>query len=1207
MKNFITSNSHPASFLTGSTVESMVERAKQLGTGYCVCTDNGYLTDSFKVYNYALKKELKPILGCELYVVLDSVKFNNKPVSNRIKYFTITIHAKNQEAYQYLVKKVSDKKRRTIKILEHEFPVFYWDDICDFSEKNFTAVVGGPQCIVCKNLLAGDKESAEAIFNELKNKFKHNFYSSIIPLEFNKKWVTSSSFTFSNGDTVSLNSSILAETEYTTSFRVTLEEVANKFQLHKSIKKIYINGIGYNVNKHIISAQNYKEFKNIDSDIFEIYNKFIFDMSKKYEVKILLNDYSYFADTKDQLVQNLKLGEEVRLSTNNSIKTTDDIMPYLSKNFSREEISSWIENTYEWASNFDSFKLNYEYRLVKDNQNSLQATMDLIKKIGRFDVNNPVHRKRLKHELDVIHANGVVDLLPYFFPISKALNYYTEKGRVVGPARGSGGGSFLMYCMGITQIDPIKYDLYFSRFLTLGRILKGTLPDVDVDLPDRDLLVSSDGFLNTHYKDRWAQISIRTLIKLKSAIRDVNRFKKGKVEEEIENFAKNLEPAPQGMSDKDFVFGYGDTKGLIDRDPKLRNYIKERPDEWEVVEKTLGIPRQNGRHASAFVISDIPITETIPIMKVSDSENITQYEAKEVEAAGLIKYDFLVVKCLNDIELAIKYINKKNNSENLKAGHFLHNNKELYIWDLPENPEVFDMLAEGKTETVFQLNTSSVTPYVQNMKPRSVEDCAVVTSLVRPGPLEFIDEKTGRNMAEEYIERRMGNSKGEIPILDDLIPETYGIMVFQEQITKITKEITGWDDEKAEDVRIAVGKKQIKIIDELRPQFIDSAAKIGKVDKETAETIWAMIEKFGRYGFNKSHAVAYSMIAHACAYLKYYYPLEWWSAVLSNAEEKEITEVLWPYVKDTLSFPDINLSKEEMVIDYENNMIRNKLSVLRGLGVKVAQSIVSSRPYVSIDDFVKKEVVQPSLARNLIHVGVMDSLFPKEMSLMEKMQSFEDALNAWKYKKKMHKKSNNELNIDLPIEEFIEQAKIHPLTKKCKHSIKEGQIDLKYAFMNPIKDYILKKSIFPTMPIKLYDTIRNSAKNAKIINSAEASFVLDNKMNEIRLINGRTFQNIKNLPHNPDSSQVVKFCLPAYVVETKEFSYQGGQKKALKMIVDTDGYLEEFIKWPDYDTGVLKYPDNLKKNSVIFLYMHRKMNKQKYHTNIDRIVVEDIF
>ena len=1206
MKNFISPISHPASFLTGSTLESMVEKAAKLGTGYFVCTDNGYLTDSLKAYNHANKQKLKPILGCELYVVLDNNKFDGKQKSEKIKYSTITVHAKDQQAYQYLVKKISDKNRKTIKILEHEYPVFDWKDINEFGKQNFTVAIGGPQCIVCKNLLIGKREYAENIFKELNTIFGNNFYSSIIPIEFDKKWMTSSAFTFSNGQTAILNSSITAETDRAITYRISLEEIVNKPNLHSVINRVYVNGIGYNVNKKIISSQNYKEFKPIGVDIFGIYNSFIYEMSKKYGVKILINDYSYFAHKEDKLVQDLKLGEEVRLSIDTSMKTTEDVFQYLSKYYSSEDIEEFIQNSYEWAGKFNSFKLEYKYRMVKESDNSLQSAMDLIKTIGRFDINNSEHRKRLKHEIDVIHANGQIDLLPYFFPISKVLNFYTDKGRVVGPARGSAGGSFLMYCMGITQIDPLKYGLYFSRFLTPGRIKKGTLPDVDVDLPDRDLLVSSGGFLDLFYKDRWSQVSIRTLMKLKSAVRDVNRFKKGKVEEEIETFAKNLEATPQGISDKEFVFGYEDNPGLIDRDPKLRQYIKNRPDEWEIVKKTLGIPRQHGRHASAFVISDVPINDVIPIMRVSDSENITQYEAKEVEAAGLIKYDFLVVKCLNDIELAIKYINQKNGGANLKSGHFVHNNQDLYIWDLIEESSVFDMLADGKTETVFQLNTTSVTPFVQSMMPRSIEDCAVVTSLVRPGPLEFIDEKTGRNMAEEYIERRQGKSRGEIAILDELLPETYGIMVFQEQITKVTKELTGWDDEKAEDVRIAVGKKQAKLIDELRPQFIESCTKIGRVDSETAQITWSMIEKFGRYGFNKSHAVAYSMIAYACAYLKHHYPLEWWAAVLSNAEEKEITEVLWPHVKDILSPPDINLSKEEIVIDYETGTLRNKLSVLRGLGVKVAQSIIGNRPYSDIHDFVKKEVVGPSLVRSLIHVGVMDSMFPKDANLMEKMQLFENALNTWEYKNKMNEKSGKQLDMNLEINEFIETAKKHPLTKRCRHKIPEGEIDLKYAFMNPIKDYILKKSIFPTMPVKLYDIIRNSTQNVKVINSNDNTYALDEKCKEVRLINGKTFQNIKNVPHQSGSNQIVNFCLAGYVVESKEFSYSGGQKKALRIVIDIDGHLEEFVRWPDYNTGVLEYPENLKKNSVIFLFMHRKMGREKYHTNIDSIVVEDI-
>lgn len=1209
MKNFVSPTSHPSSYLTGSTVESMIDKSKELNTGYYVCTDNGYLTNTLKAYNYAKKKDLKLIAGCELYFIDQNCDIIRGTKAEKIRYRTITVHAKNQSAYQFLVKKISEKTRPYIKILEQEYPVFNWDDIAEFAENDFTAVIGGPQDIVCKNLLVDEPVVAGKIFKKLQTLFGEDLYSSIIPMEFNKKWVTSSVFTFSNGDTVTLDSSIKAETQVTGKKLASLEEVAEKFERHKTIKKIYVNEIGYNVNKDIISACNHKDFKPLNTDIYEKYNNFIKAVSEKYNVTMLINDYSYFSNEEDKLVQDLKLGEEVRLFPKHSIKSTEEVIPYLKKYFDDNQINNLIENTYKWANKFDNFKLEYNYQLVKEHENHLQATMELVKKIGRFDPNNEVHRKRLKHEIDVIHSNGEIDLLPYFFPISRVLNHYTDSGRIVGPARGSAGGSFLMYCMGITQTDPIKYGLYFSRFLTLGRILKGTLPDVDVDLPDRGLLLGPNGFFERNYKDRWAQLSVRVIMSLKSSIRDVNRFKNGKVEEEIEKMAKNLDANTP-------VYGYTDdegnyTPGLMDSDEDFKRYTEEKPEEWAIVERTLGISRQNGRHACGFVLSEKPLIETIPIMKVAGHENVTQYEPKEVEASGLNKYDFLIVKCLNDIELALKNINDKFNLDNssdkqFQSGYFDYKGKEQYIWDLPEEEEVFQMLTEGKTETVFQLHTTSVTPYVIDMAPRSVEDCAVVTSLVRPGPLEFIDEKTGRNMAQEYVERRHGRSKGEIPILEELIPETFGVMVFQEQITKMTKELTGWDDEKAEDVRIAVGKKKMEMIKELKPQFIEASAKTGRTDSETAATIWGMIEKFGRYGFNKSHAVAYSQIAYACAFLKYHYPLEWWAAVLSNASSKEITEVLWPHVREILSPPDINLSKEEMVIDYETKTIRNKLSVLKGLGEKVANRITEGRPYKNLEDFVTKKVVGVSLARKLIHVGVLDSLFKPGMNLMDKMQEFENTVELYNYKKKIFDKTEGEIVMNQPIEKFIEAAKAHPKSKRCKHEVKEGKIDMKYAFMNPIKDYILKKSIFPTMPMKLHDIITTSCNNVSIINTEKGSYAVDGYNREIRLINGKTYQNIKELPYQPGSQQIVNFAFCGYVVEAKEFTYQG-HKKALKMIVDIDGYLEEFVQWPDYDSGELIYPENLKKNAVIFLFMYRKMGKEKYHTNIDDIIVEDVF
>jgi DNA polymerase-3 subunit alpha len=344
------------------------------------------------------------------------------------------------------------------------------------------------------------------------------------------------------------------------------------------------------------------------------------------------------------------------------------------------------------------------------------------------------------------------------------------------------------------------------------------------------------------------------------------------------------------------------------------------------------------------------------------------------------------VSALKDINLCLKYINKKHGNKDVETGYFYHNDKKEYIWDLPEDMDVFKMLWQGKTETVFQLNSTTATPLVKKIKPESVLDCAVITSLGRPGPLDFIDEKTGRNMAEEYAYRKAGLSKGDLPILEQLIPETYGVLVFQEQVTKIARELGQMSVIDAENVRIGMGKKKIKLLNSLKPQFIKGASQ--KVGEELAEKVWSMMATFARYGFNKSHAVAYSVISYACAFLKHHYPLEWWAAVLSNADDKEINEVFYKYVKDMVLPPDVNTSTEQMEVDYNINKIRNKLSVISRLGETAAENIIDKRPYKDLKDFVEKGACGPALTRKLVYVGALDSLFEPGLEDIAKLSDF---------------------------------------------------------------------------------------------------------------------------------------------------------------------------------------------------------------------------
>jgi intein/homing endonuclease len=769
----------------------------------------------------------------------------------------------------------------------------------------------------------------------------------------------------------------------------------------------------------------------------------------------------------------------------------------------------------------------------------------------------------------------------------------------------SAGGFLLSYLMGITHIDPIKYGLYSSRFLTIDRIQQGNIPDFDGDFESRIPLVGKDGdsgYLYNKYGNKAAQMSTRTLLRIKSAILDANRFMNGgKVEDSVAELSKSLPTTPQGVEDKDFVFGYEDDdgnhqEGLLEKNNALQKYAVERPQEWEIVTRALSLARQFSRHACSYAVADRPIEDIVPIFEVGGVNRVTQPESKQCEFAGLIKYDFLVVSSLKDIRFCLDYINEKNTPKDtvkMETGHFIDKGKKTFIWDLPEDPDVFKMLAHGKTETVFQLNTVSVTPFVKRIQPQNITDCAVITSLVRPGPLDFKDKDTGRNMVEEYTLRRHGQSEGKIDILNKMIPETYGVIVFQEQVTKLAKDLANMSVIDSENVRIAVGKKKKKLIESLKPKFIEGASE--KVGVETATVIWDMMETFARYGFNLSHAVAYSVISYACAYLKHYYPLEWWAGVLSNAKDKEINETFYKYVKDMVLPPDINLSTERMSIDYSVGKIRNKLSMIAGIGNKSAEKIVNGRPYSNIQDFVNKKVSGAAMTRKLIHVGVLDSLFSPTDTLLVKMKKFEDATQISAFEDKME-------SYDIMINKAQDEKTIDKLTKNKNTFFKKGPkpsvIDDLYIGLTPVRDYQIKKNIFPTMNLDLNKIVIDYS-NTEIIKKPKYPVIINNFGEEFPLLTGEQLQQIDET----NVAQAFRFCVPAYIIDASEFSYQKGSKLALKLILDSSGYVSEKVLWPNYDTGVLEYSPDLKKGAVCFFFYYKKPDKP--YTNIIDIKIEE--
>lgn len=1216
--NHISPCNHPESALSGSTIESMINRTKELGLEYFAATDIGGLPSIVRGYNYAKKSGIKFISGVEILFKDSHCGITADTESGQIKYFKLLIHAKDQTAFQKLVKMTSDSSRQKIMFGEESLPIFNWEDLKEIAKYEITACTSNVEDMISKHLLVNRADLGVEYYKKLKEVFGENLYLSIVPYSYDKFW--ESMVEVHLGDeahrkVVHIPAQDRVETDHYK--KATAIELTRRGNKHKKLEYIYINKIRYKVEEKYQTIQKatlLNEFQPLPSgDIQTKANRLILALANKFGDmdRVLINNYAYYANEGDQVVQSMKLGEDERFDQHQHMRSLEEIKPYLTNSLglSEQMIEKLVQNSYSWAKKFDNFELKYEYRLPDAGPNPEEQLRKIIDKVGRMKWDNPIYVAQFEDELKLLNKNGVIDLIPYFLPIVDVYESYKQNGYLTGPARGSAGGFLISYLMGITHIDPIVYGLSSSRFLTVDRVEQGNLPDIDCDLESRDHLVGKDGnggYLFNRYGNKAAQISTRTLLRIKSAILDANRFvNKGTVEREIQALSKSLPNTPQGVNDYEFVFGYekddgSHEDGLIDTNKELRAYAEARPKEWDLVTRALSLSRQMSRHACAYVVADVPIEDVVPIVEVGGVKRVTAPEAKWCEWAGLIKYDFLVVKAVKTARVCLNYINKRNNETDMETGYFTHNGKKTFVWDLPVDQEVFDMLSEGHTESIFQLHSATATPLVMDIRPESVVDCAVITSLGRPGPLDFKDERTNRNMAEEYGYRKRGQSRSHLDIMHEMLPETYGVLVFQEQVTKLAKELAGMNVIDSENVRIAVGKKKKKLIDSLKPIFVEGASK--KIGEQQATEVWDMMETFARYGFNKSHAVAYSVISYAGAFFKKHYPLEWWAAILSTSDSKKINEEYYKYVRDMILPPDINVSTEEISIDYKLQKIRSKLSMINGLGKKAANKIMDGRPYANLEDFIQKKVCGPALTRKLIHVGVLDSMFDHDKcpTLLHKMQVFEDTVEKINFDQKITEYNDKILEAEVQGDEKVRSRTIGNMEKYIEKGPKKGKVDTNYLMLTPKMDFLMKKSVFPTMNLDLNKVILEDS-NLTILPGVRYSRVLDEYGRETPLVSGEQLQRIDEM----DIEEEIKVCCPAFVVNAEEFTFAGGQKKALKLILDSSGYISEKVLWADYDTGELIYPESLKKGCIANFFYKRKMNsKGVCYTNITQIVIE---
>lgn len=662
----------------------------------------------------------------------------------------------------------------------------------------------------------------------------------------------------------------------------------------------------------------------------------------------------------------------------------------------------------------------------------------LDKRLERVDASlHDIYRTRLEEELKVIVMKGFDG---YFLIVWDFINYSRKSGIPVGPGRGSGAGSLVAYSLAITDIDPIKYNLIFERFLNPER---ESMPDFDIDFcPNgREQVIK---YVSEKYgHDRVSQIVTFGTLKPKAAVRDVCRVYNILLSE-VDKLAKSIPDGPKVTS---FSVAF-------EMDPSLKDNFKKISNGEEILRHSMkveGLIRQISMHAAGVIISDTPITDLAPLCKCKDSKDevLCQFEKDTAEKIGLIKFDFLGLKNLTVLADAVKRVIRNKD-------------KNFDITDIPtDDPEVYDLLQRGDTSGVFQLESPGMKSLLKKLRPTVFEDIIAVNALYRPGPINS-------GMLDSFIRRKHGDEEivYDLPEISEVLKETYGVIVYQEQVMQIARILGGYSLGSADILRRAMGKKKKETMDEQKAIFLEGNAELnikgaralGK-DVEKAAKIFDLMALFAEYGFNKSHSAAYALIAYQTAYLKVKYPYEYMCALLS-ADMSKVEDTV-KYIMETRHMgikilpPDINKSYVDFRV--EGDGIRFGLGAIKNAGVSILESFIAEREkngeYKSIYDLSDRidfKNMNKKTLEALICAGALDS-FGKNRS--QHLQVFGDVLENSAKRFKMKERGQ------MLLEDFFEDSEKEesypdiPEMPSKERLAKEKEVMGFYYSDHPLKEY----------------------------------------------------------------------------------------------------------------------------------------------------------
>lgn len=691
-------------------------------------------------------------------------------------------------------------------------------------------------------------------------------------------------------------------------------------------------------------------------------NRKLSSVAGKHKLKLVATNDTHYVNKGDHSLQDImiciqtgaKYSDEKRMRIETEelyLKSRDEMISSLG-----EEYIEAVDNTIEISQkcnlsiDFGSFKFPY-YEVPTCAKTPEEFLRKLVYKglEDRYPSGlTESMLERVEYELSVINKMGYAG---YFIVVWDFIAYAKNNRIPVGPGRGSAAGSIVAYALKITDLDPIKYNLIFERFLNPERI---SMPDIDIDICQERRQELIDYVSGKYGNDKVAQIVTFGTLKARAAIRDVGRV----LDIPLFKIDKAAKLIPFNFSIEQALKNIPEFYELYKSDKDIENVVN-------ISARIENKVRHTSIHAAGIVITKDPLEETVPLYCDKDNVVSTQYQMKELEELGLLKMDFLGLRNLTNIQRAIDYIEADTG-------------EKIVLHDIPLNvKEVYDMLSEGDSLGVFQLESHGIRRILMKLKPDRFEDIIALLALYRPGPL-------GSGMVDNFINCKNGKEEIKYPheSLKDILKETYGVILYQEQVMKIANVMANYSLGEADLLRRAMGKKKMEIMDENREKFISRSVENGYTEEKATE-IFDLIDKFAGYGFNKSHSAAYALIAYWTAWLKKIYPKHYYAALMTS--EISHIENVAIYVEDAknhgikLKFPDVNNAASKFKVDSDGVVFA--LSAIKNVGEKVAEGIKKeyddNGEYKTFDDFIfrtKKFGMNKKAVEALIYSGALDSM-----------------------------------------------------------------------------------------------------------------------------------------------------------------------------------------------------------------------------------------